>query len=69
MNATVGRIVHYTDTQGFHAAAIVVDVGHPDGITLRVFHPSGEDYPVKFVAEKTPDVDGVGRWHWPERED
>ncbi len=62
---SVGRVVHYIDTNGKHYPATVVDVyefaeGQYSLVLFAMIPPK---------ADFIPDVHqgtGVGSWHWPE---
>lgn len=71
MIPSLGRIVHFVDTDGEHHAAIISHV--PErladdlGVNLTVFWPQGPratEYFVPFSKGGT----AIATWHWPERE-
>lgn len=74
MRPTVGRIVHYVESDSpdvQHRAAIVVEVVSPrypgdehDFVFLRVLTKNGE----YTVHAPRGDEKRRGSWHWPERE-
>ena len=57
---SVGRIVHYRNTQD--QAAIITAVWTDDLVNLTVFEPSGSVTPRGSVSLG----DTAGTWHWPE---
>ena len=63
---TVGRIVHYTNSELTHEAAIVTAVHGDTMVSLAVFSWNGISRSQTSVsldgADGTPNT-----WHWPER--
>ncbi|MEK4732324.1 hypothetical protein [Paenibacillus sp. FSL L8-0641] len=66
MKPTIGRIVHYKDTEGKTLAAVVVYV-NPDTIgmvNLSVWNEFGAPFRVLNVRQG----DGLEQWDWPPRQ-
>lgn len=65
-NATVGRIVHYTDRHDTRPHAAVVIASGENTVDLRVFQPDGDDYLVFFVFQSREPGE-PGYWNYPPR--
>ncbi|MGY3387377.1 hypothetical protein ACVWZB_005340 [Paenibacillus polymyxa] len=66
MKPTIGRIVHYKDTEGKTLAAVVVHV-NPDTngmVNLSVWNEFGAPFRVLNVRQG----DAPGQWNWPPRQ-
>jgi hypothetical protein len=75
---SVGRIVHYTDSEGQCQAAVITQVRNGYVTALTVFPPHFGPYPELGTADGNEkfyfDVEDCYAWrsytwHWPERED
>lgn len=65
MKPSVGRIVHYVNTQGEHCAAIVTRVFSDTCVNLTVFGSDNMTY--GFTSILFNEGATAGSWHWPER--
>ncbi|MDQ0496419.1 hypothetical protein [Paenibacillus brasilensis] len=66
MKPTVGRNVHYKDTEGKTLAAVVVYV-NPDTtgmVNLAVWNEFGKQFNALNVCQG----DGLEQWNWPPRQ-
>lgn len=60
---SLGRIVHYTDSNHISCAAMITAVNADGDVSLTVFPPGMSSYPVMHSTQG----EGVSTWHWPER--
>lgn len=65
---SIGRIVHYVNSEGLHFAADVVDVRPSD--SLAMLYVKNPQLRVAEFIDAVPE-DQIGKlphsWHWPER--
>lgn len=67
MKPTIGRIVHYMDSQGTVVPGMITVV-YPDGaINITAFYPNKEDYIKNRYMAAGPREAEPGQWWWPER--
>ena len=62
---SLGRVVHYYDTDGTTKAAMITYVHSESLVNLAVFGPNGETFGRTSIAYS--DTPGSGGWFWPPR--
>lgn len=61
---SVGRIVHYVDSDGACLAALITEPDEGETVSLAIFERSGMAF--RFAAHDE-EMKRRSSWHWPER--
>lgn len=68
MKPSIGRIVHYVDSDLTHHAAVITRVHGGTVVNLHVFWAESIGASPVRTQISMGDLPFAGTWHWPERE-